>query len=390
MLFDDIANWLIANGTGEGDLRSLTDKLVSRIRAKGVAVHRFNLGVFTVHPVMAGYAVVWAENMDEAIELPIRREDTLKPLYLASPIRFVVERREPAHFNLEDPEAGKEYPVLSEFRADGYTHYIGFPIPFGDDGIAVLTMCTKRAGGYSSEEIAGIERLFPVLSLLISVVETRRLTKTILRTYLGQNIGERVLAGEIIRGQGETIQAALWLCDLRGFTSMTAALGSLAMIDVMNQYFDCMAEAVWEEQGEILKFMGDAMLVVFRIGEGTSPGDAARRAVSAAVKALRRLKDLSDRRVEEGLLPLRAGVAVHLGAVVYGNIGASSRLDFTVMGEAVNLVARIQSLTGETGEEILFTQKVADHLAETSESVGYYDLKGVSGPVEVFKGGAGR
>jgi adenylate cyclase len=112
--------------------------------------------------------------------------------------------------------------------------------------------------------------------------------------------------------------------------------------------------------------------------------------VSAAVKALRRLKDLSDRRVEEGLLPLRAGVAVHLGAVVYGNIGASSRLDFTVMGEAVNLVARIQSLTGETGEEILFTQKVADHLAETSESVGYFDLKGVSGPVEVFKGGAGR
>jgi adenylate cyclase len=245
MLFDDIANWLIANGTGEGDLRSLTDKLVSRIRAKGVAVHRFNLGVFTVHPVMAGYAVVWAENMDEAIELPIRREDTLKPLYLASPIRFVVERREPAHFNLEDPEAGKEYPVLSEFRADGYTHYIGFPIPFGDDGIAVLTMCTKRAGGYSSEEIAGIERLFPVLSLLISVVETRRLTKTILRTYLGQNIGERVLAGEIIRGQGETIQAALWLCDLRGFTSMTAALGSLAMIDVMNQYLSSWAMRCW-------------------------------------------------------------------------------------------------------------------------------------------------
>jgi adenylate cyclase len=146
-----------------------------------------------------------------------------------------------------------------------------------------------------------------------------------------------------------------------------------------------MAEAVWEEQGEILKFMGDAMLVVFRIGDEISRGDAARRAESAAVDALRRLGELSERRVGEGLLPLRAGVAVHLGTVVYGNIGASRRLDFTVMGEAVNLLARIQHLTGETGEELLFTQSVAEHLTETSESAGSHYLKGVPGPVEVFK-----
>ena len=385
MHFDDIADWLIATGAEQGDLRSLTGKLVSRIRAAGVPVHRFNLGVFAVHPEMAGYAVLWVEGMDEAIEVPVRREDTLKPLYLESPIRVLVERREPAYFDLEDPEAGKEYPVLSGFRAEGYTHYIGFPIPYRDGNIAILTACTKRAGGFAPEEIEGIESLFPVLRLLISMVETRRLAKTVLRTYLGRNIGERVLAGEILRGQGETIQAALWLCDLRDFTSMTAALGSLAMIDVMNQYFDCMAEAVWGEQGEILKFMGDAMLVVFRIGDEMSPGDAARRAESAAVDALRRLGELSECRVEEGLLPLRAGVAVHLGMVVYGNIGASSRLDFTVMGEAVNLLARIQQLTGETGEELLFTQSVAEHLTETSECVGSHYLKGVPGPVEVFK-----
>jgi adenylate cyclase len=385
MHFDDIADWLIATGAEQGDLRSLTGKLVSRLRAAGIPIHRFNLGVFAVHPEMAGYAVLWVEGMDEAIEVPVRREDTLKPLYLESPIRVLVERRQTAHFDLEDPSAGNEYPVLSDFRAEGYTHYIGFPIPYGDGDAAILTACTKRVGGFTPEEIKGIERLFPVLSLLISLVETRRLAKTVLRTYLGRNIGERVLAGEILRGQGETIQAALWLCDLRDFTSMTASLGSLAMIDVMNQYFDCMAEAVWEEQGEILKFMGDAMLVVFRIGDEISRGDAARRAESAAVDALRRLGELSERRVGEGLLPLRAGVAVHLGTVVYGNIGASRRLDFTVMGEAVNLLARIQHLTGETGEELLFTQSVAEHLTETSESAGSHYLKGVPGPVEVFK-----
>jgi len=383
--FDDIANWLIDTADEHGDLRSLTGQLVSRIREAGVPIQRFNLGVFALHPEMAGYAVIWDEGMDEAIEVPVRREDTLKPLYLASPIRLLVESRKPAHFDLEDPEVDDRFLVLSEFRDKGYTHYIGYPIPYGDDGIAVLTACTKRAGGFAPEEMAGMERLFPVLRLLISVVETRRLAKTILRTYLGRNIGERVLAGEMLRGQGETIQAALWLCDLRGFTSMTAELGSLPMIDVMNQYFDCMAEAVWAEEGEILKFMGDAMLVVFRIGDEISPGEAARRAVRAAEDALGRLGDLSERRIGEGLQPLRAGVAVHLGAVVYGNIGASSRLDFTVMGEAVNLVARIQSLTGETGEALLFSGDVAEHLTGTSEAIGTYDLKGVPAPVEIFR-----
>jgi adenylate cyclase len=383
--FDDIADWLIATNAEHGDLRTLTGKLVLRLWEAGVQVDRFNLGVFAVHPEMAGYAVLWEEGMDEAIEVDIRREDTLTPLYLSSPIRLLVERRESMQFDLEDPEAGKEYPVIGEFRDKGFTHYIGFPIPYGDDGIAILTLCTKRAGGYVAEEITGIERLFPVLSLLISVVESRRLAKTVLRTYLGRNIGERVLAGEIMRGQGETIQAALWLCDLRGFTSMTADLGSLPMIDVMNQYFDCMAEAVWAEKGEILKFIGDAMLVVFRIGDENSPSEAANRAVRAATDSLRRLSELSDSRVDKGLRPLRAGVSVHLGEVVYGNIGASSRLDFTVMGEAVNLVSRIQHRMGETGEELLFTGEVAEHLMESSESVGSYKFKGVSEPVEVFK-----
>jgi adenylate cyclase len=383
--FDDIADWLIETADEHGDLRSLTDKLVSRLREADVPVQRFNLGVFALHPEMAGYAVVWDESMDEAIEVPVRREDTQKPLYLASPIRLLVQSRKAAHFDLEDSQAGSQHPVIGEFREQGYTHYLGFPIAYGDDGIAVLTACTKRPGGFSLEEIAGIERLFPILRLLIRIVETRRLAKTILRTYLGRHIGERVLAGEILRGQGETIQAALWLCDLRGFTSMTSAIGSFAIIDVMNQYFDCMAEAVWGQQGEILKFMGDAMLVVFRIGDELSSGDAARRAVCAAQDALQRLEELSALRVEQGLLPLRTGVAVHLGTVVYGNIGASSRLDFTVMGQAVNLLARIQHLTGETGEALLFSKEVAEHVAETSESLGVYDFKGVSDPIEVFK-----
>ncbi len=208
----------------------------------------------------------------------------------------------------------------------------------------------------------GFHRLFPILKLLINVTETQRLAKTVLRTYLGRETGSRVLAGEILRGQGEEIEAALWLCDLRDFTAMTARIGSPAMIEVMNAYFDCMAEAVWEEGGEILKFMGDAMLAVFRIDDTRSVESAARSGVEAANRALNRLEKLSDQRSSEWELPLRAGIALHVGTVVYGNIGASSRLDFTVMGSAVNLVARIQHLTGTKNEPLLFSRGVAQHL----------------------------
>jgi adenylate cyclase len=383
--FEDISDWLLTKAKGDGGLRGLTGQLVSRLRDAGVPIHRFNVGVFALHPVMAGYAVVWTQGMDEAIEVPVRREDTLKPLYLASPIRLVVESRQTVSFDLKDAGACEGYPVLGEFRDEGYTNYIGFPIPYGEDGIAVLTACTKEPEGFSAAHVLGIQSLFPVLSLLISVTENRRLTRTIVRTYLGENIGERVLSGEMLRGHGETIQAALWFCDLRDFTALTAEIGSFAMIDVMNQYFDCMAEAVWAEGGEILKFMGDAMLVVFRIGDELDAGEAARHAVSAAKEALQRLSFLSKRRAGEGLSPLHASVSVHLGSVVYGNIGASRRLDFTVMGAAVNLVSRIQGLTAKTGETLLYSKEVAEHLTEMSEPFGSYDLKGVLLPVDIYK-----
>ena len=385
MPFEQISDWLLQTADSHTNLRLLTDELIDRLLAAGIPLVRVNLGVFALHPEIAGYAVLWDRSMSQALEVPVSREDTLTPTYLQSPIRVLVEDRVFLRFRLEDPESGTEFPVLEEFRAAGHTDYVGFPIPYGGDGIAVLTFNTDRPGGFEDQEVEGFESLFPILKLLINVVETQRLAKTVLRIYLGRETGARVLAGEILRGQGEEIEAALWLCDLRGFTSMTARIGSQAMIEVMNAYFDCMAEAVWEEGGEILKFMGDAMLAVFRIDAERTPAEAARRGVAAASDALDRLARLSDERVSQGDLPLRAGVALHIGSVVYGNIGASSRLDFTVMGSSVNLVARIQHLTGVRNEPLLFSEEIAEHLSGAVESIGVHEFKGVSLPVEVFK-----
>ncbi len=381
----DIARWLLEAGSRRATLLDLTHELVQKINSAGIPLSRLNLGVFALHPEMAGYAVYWEDGMTTPLETPVRHEDTLLPIYLDSPIRWMVESGAPAHFDLEDPEQCRKFSVLDEFRGKGHTDYRGFPIGYGPDGIAVLTLCTKRPGGFHASEVDGLSTLFPVLRLLIEIVETRRLARTVVRTYLGRNTADLVLSGKILRGQGEMIQAALWVCDLRGFTAMTETLGSMAMIEVMNLYFDCMARAVWEEGGEILKFMGDAMLVVFRITEQVSAGEAARRGVRAATDAQQRLADLSSRRAAEGLGPLEASFAIHLGRVVYGNIGAKTRLDFTVMGGSVNLVSRLQSLCGELGESLLVSSQVAEHLDGPLESMGEHQLKGVKQSVEVFR-----
>jgi len=385
MRFEDIADWLLEAETERSTLVDLTHQLVQKIEEVGVPLSRLNLGVLAQHPELAGYAVHWEQGMDKPVEAPVRHEQTLLPIYLNSPIRWMVETREPTHFDLEDPESGGDFPVISAFRSKGHTDYRGFPIAYGLNEIAALTVCTKRPGGFEKWEIAGLTKLFPAVRLLIEVVEMRRLAKTLLRTYLGRDTAELVLAGRIRRGQGETIQAAIWLCDLRGFTAMTETIGSVAMIEVMNLYFDCMAEAVWENGGEILKFMGDAMLVVFRITDKVSATAAARQSVRAAISAQQQLFELSSQRIRDGLSPLHAGIAVHLGGVVYGNIGAKTRLDFTVMGAAVNLVARLQSLTGRLGEPLLFSHQVAEHLAQPVQSVGEYSFKGVEDTVEIFR-----
>ena len=231
---------------------------------------RVNLGVFALHPEMAGYAVVWEPELDEAIEIAVRREDMDTPMYLNSPIHWLVERGGSFVADLRRPEKQARFAVFEEFSERGFEAYFGERIDYGDGGVAVLSVCSRRADRFDEAQVEGLRAVFPALKLFIHLVETRRLAETVLETYLGPDTSKRVLSGQILRGQGESIEAALWLCDLRGFTQLTSSLSSAELIQVMNDYFDAMAEAVWSHGGEILKFMGDAMLVVFRIDDQRS------------------------------------------------------------------------------------------------------------------------
>src|SRR5260370_38694725 len=240
---------------------------------------------------------------------------------------------------------------------------------------------TRRPHGFEDDELKLFEAMIPAVAFNLEVQALRRTARTLLDTYVGQQSGGRVLEGQIQRGTGETIRAVTWLCDLRGFTNLSEALSRDALIDLLNCYFGPMCDAVASEGGEVLKFIGDAMLAIFPIGD-----DAAntckmtcQAALIAAKRAQASLIEENERRGNAGLPRIEYGLALHLGDVMYGNIGSDTRLDFTVIGPAVNLTARIESMCRELGRQLLLSSDFVGAGEVTAQSVRTFSLKG-AGP----------
>jgi adenylate cyclase len=205
-----------------------------------------------------------------------------------------------------------------------------------------------------------------------------------LDVYLGRNTGHRVLDGVIERGSGETINAVIWFCDLWNFTGISENLRTDWTIAVLNDYFEAVGEPVEEQDGEILKFIGDAILAIFPL-KNLVAAEVAGRALKAASAARQRMAELNQRRAGEGKPPLDFGLSLHVGDVIYGNIGAPKRLDFTVIGPAVNMVTRIEGLTKELKQPILVSRDFAALAgAENFASQGTFELKGIEGKREVL------
>ena len=219
--------------------------------------------------------------------------------------------------------------------------------------------------------------------MAVEIRANRRITKNLLNTYVGQHAGERILSGDIRRGSGATVQAAIWNCDLRGFTRIAEQWPRDDVIVWLNEYFDVMAAPVEKHGGEVLKFVGDGMLAIFPLD---SP-DACNQALQAAVEARHGMRELNARRIERGSFELGFGLALHVGDVMYGNIGTSTRLDFTVIGPAVNVTSRMQTLTKELRRQVVLSAPFALKCgcsAEFLTTLGRFPLRGVDEPLEVF------
>jgi adenylate cyclase len=260
---------------------------------------------------------------------------------------------------------------------------VALPIVTTDGKRHATTWSTKRPGGFTTEDLHRIDDILPVLTMAVEIRINRRLAKNLLNTYVGDRAGERVLAGEIVRGAGTTIRAAVWYCDMRGSTALSERLPTGEMLDVLNEFFDTLGGPITRHGGEILKFIGDGMLAVFPLEEEA----ACVRALRAAVEARRAMLDLNERRASEGRETLGYGLALHVGELMFGNIGTATRLDFTVIGPAVNTASRLEGLTKVLHRRVLLSAPFAYACGcapEFLEDLGRHPLRGVGEPLGVF------
>ena len=252
------------------------------------------------------------------------------------------------------------------------------------DKPGIISIFTRSLGGFSAGDISKFEFLAMFLSPVINVIAIRRMAKTLLDTYIGHRAGGKVLDGLIKRGDGETIDAVIWYCDLRDFTLLTETLEPDELLSMLNTYFEYISAAVSEHGGEVLRFIGDAMLIVFPVDSNVNISHTCKLALDAAIDILRDLKSFNQQRLQQGYPEIRFGIGLHIGQVIYGNVGAPDRLDFTVMGAAVNRTARLEELTKKVGVPLLLSAEFAQNTEVSVRYMGEFEMRGVTQKQEVF------
>jgi len=372
-----VVDWLIDGARSAPLPQQVLTQLSERLVACGIPLWRVAVFVRTLHPNVMGRRFLWRPDAEvELTEAPFELLET--EYFRDSPIARVYRTGELIRRKLADPDCPADFPVLADLRAEEVTDYLAAPLVFTDGAIHAVTCTTRQPGGFTDAQIAGIEAVITPLARVAEIRALRRMASTLLDTYVGHDAGERILAGHIRRGDIEEIHAAIWLSDMRGFTALADSLPPHAMIDLLNRYFDCQVPVILDHGAEVLKFMGDGLLAIFAIaGDET---EVCQRALAAARQARTNIAALAS----SAMPGLRFGLALHIGDVLYGNIGSANRLDFTCIGPAVNFAARIEKLSGSLGRAIVASDEFARHCPGDFASLGEFSLAGFSAPQLVF------
>ncbi|HUN53511.1 MAG TPA: adenylate/guanylate cyclase domain-containing protein, partial [Candidatus Sulfotelmatobacter sp.] len=340
-------------------MREFGDEMCRRIVAAGIPISRGFCAVGTLHPQIQAAAYTWrrgdADAMRRLAEHGLRDQANFRN----SPIAAVQASRRMLRRRLLDAACPLDFPVLAELKAEGETDYVAFPLCFSNGEVNAITWSTDHAEGFSEAAVAGLGEVAETLAVIVELQSSRRIAQTLMNTYVGKRSGARVLSGAITRGSGEVLRAVIWFCDLRGFTELADSLPRAELIALLNDYFEVMADAVRDAGGEVLKFVGDGMLAIFELRDAAETGRSAAAALAAAGVAAARVATVNAERRRAGRPELRFGLALHLGEVTYGNIGAPDRLDFTVIGPAVNHASRLEKLAGSLGRPVVASASFA-------------------------------
>ena len=377
----EVHEWLAGGALSGPNSEDVLAQLCQHMVDAGIPLWRAAVFVTTLHPDVMGRRFLWqAESgvtTSNALHSLVERDD-----YRKSPFTAVFESRKPLRRRFADPACPADFEVLQDLRVQGATDYVAFPLAFTDGTIHVATWATQQSGGFTSKQFADLESVMLPLARVAEIRALRRTSENLIDTYVGHQTGERILAGKIRRGYVEAIRAAVWLSDMRGFTTLSEQLPPQSLIDRLNLYFGCQVPAVLDHGGEVLKFMGDGLLAIFPIAGESQAGAVCQRALSCAQEFRKRIADLPP--PAENETPIRFGLALHVGEVMYGNIGGGNRLDFTCIGPAVNLAARLEKVAAKLGEAIVASTAFASHFPAEFRRLGEHAVAGFAAPQTVF------
>lgn len=381
---DDVASWLLGEARDERNALDGFDEFCWRLVGAGLPVARVLLNVETLHPQFLGYSLRWWRDQRRSEYMMIRHEIAGTGMYRDSPIHHVRATGAVVRRRLDQGDAADDFPILADLRAHGMTDYLVLPVRGGHGQRYIMTLASDRPGGFTDGDCAALQRLAGLVGILTDQFSAEQVARNILDAYLGPKTGARVLAGQIRRGSTEQIRAVIWSSDIRGFTERSDRLPGERVIEILNACFDAQAEAINRHGGEVLKFIGDGLLAIFPVVDAGLAGEAARAALDAAQEALQSIAHLNQSLLLAGEAPLAIVIALHVGQVMYGNIGAADRLDFTVIGPAVNLASRAEAFAKANNLALVVTDELQALCGRKLTSLGRHLLRGLSGEHELF------
>lgn len=362
-----LSDWILRQAGYCSNRRELVQQLGRKLVETGVSVYRLNITIWSLHPQIAGMNFHWLRSTDTVTVSEPSYDLFTSEQFLNSPIRLVSEGlggvRQP--LNVEKTEF--EFPIMEDLRAEGATDYVAMPLRFSDGQYNSMTLASDHKDGFTTADLGLIFECIGVISRYFEVLTLRANTVTLLDTYLGPRTGRKVLEGAVRRGHGENIQAVVLFSDLRNSSRLAEDLPREDYLQLLNHYFETILEPIAENGGEVLKFIGDAVLAIFPLADDSDDRpDQARRAMAAAKSAVARLGGNTEGAPVGPAVDF--GIALHIGEVTYGNVGGLNRLDFTVIGPAVNLASRIEGLCKASGNRILVSSEFRAALADSAES----------------------
>lgn len=373
-----VIDWLLRDAALVPTPEELTAALARKLVEQGVSLSRLSVMAWSLHPLIAGKNFIWQKKTDEVTTYAPSYEIHDHPAYRNSPLRHVSNGLGGVRHRLDRDHPDDAFPILEDLRREGATDYVAMPLRFSDGRINVLSLTSNHPNGFSTTNLGLIFECSDVIARYYEIFMQRENAQALLETYVGKRSGARVLGGEIRRGDGDEIDAAIMFCDLRGSTRLAEQLGRQDYLTLLNQFFETASTIVDDHGGEVLKFIGDAVLAVFPASN--DPAAARAQALDSARAIVARLEEIANQ--PDGHR-CEAAIGIAYGRVTYGNVGSRERLDFTVIGQAANIAARLGDYGKTVGHAVVVSGDILSDPAQGA-LLGAVRLHNVSQPVTCF------